>query len=317
MKLVYLSCNEGFACLAGACPDTCCRDWEIALDKAALARYRTAPGALGEELRAQIADDDGPCFQLKGGFCPFLDRDGLCRIQRTWGAEALTQNCDYFPRFFEIYGGTTELSFSLACPEAARRLLQPRALTLVAQDDGRPVTETNNLDPELYLGLRMLRTKMLDLLTEDAPFFTRLSRLEAFARAAQRELDRGRYSALRRLSEPRRLPEVRVEPEALRDFFGSLNILRPDWPELLHVPACGEGDAFAAQRLLQYHLFRYALKAVGDDRFAPRVHAGILAAQLILQLTAAGVAPETALYRYSREVEHDPENFGRLLSCAL
>ena len=90
MKLVYLSCNEGFACLAGACPDTCCRDWEIALDEAALARYRTAPGALGEELRAQIADDDGPCFQLKGGFCPFLDRDGLCRIQRTWGAEALT-----------------------------------------------------------------------------------------------------------------------------------------------------------------------------------------------------------------------------------
>ena len=29
MKQVSLDYTEGFSCLAGSCPDTCCKDWEI------------------------------------------------------------------------------------------------------------------------------------------------------------------------------------------------------------------------------------------------------------------------------------------------
>ena len=317
MKLVYLSCNEDFVCLAGACPDTCCRDWEIALDEPALEFYRSAPGALGEEVRAQITDDDGPCFQLKGGYCPLLDEQGLCRIQKAWGAEALTQNCDYFPRFYEIYGGTTELSLSLACPEAARRLLQDKSLQLITKDDGKPVTEINTLDPDLYIGLRLLRSQMFAFLKGKDDFFTRMAKLDALAKKAQGEINRGSYSVLRNLREPRRLPWIRVEPKKLVDFFAGLSILRPDWVDLLNRQPEREADVNAAERMLYYHVFRYALKAVVDDRLYPRIHAGVLAAQLVLQLTACGVDPVDALYRYSREVEHDPENFEKLLNCPL
>lgn len=44
MKQVSLDYTAQFSCLAGACPDTCCKDWEIILDEADVARYRALPG---------------------------------------------------------------------------------------------------------------------------------------------------------------------------------------------------------------------------------------------------------------------------------
>ena len=44
MKQVSLDYTEGFSCLAGSCPDTCCKDWEIILDEDAISRYQKMPG---------------------------------------------------------------------------------------------------------------------------------------------------------------------------------------------------------------------------------------------------------------------------------
>ena len=55
MKQVSLDYTEGFSCLAGSCPDTCCKDWEIILDEDAISRYQKMPGVLGEQVRAAEA----------------------------------------------------------------------------------------------------------------------------------------------------------------------------------------------------------------------------------------------------------------------
>ena len=47
MKQVSLDYTEDFSCLAGSCPDTCCKDWEIILDEDAISRYQKMPGVLG------------------------------------------------------------------------------------------------------------------------------------------------------------------------------------------------------------------------------------------------------------------------------
>lgn len=315
MKTVMISCMKDFACLAGACPDTCCRDWEIALDEQTLARYEAMPGELGEQIRAEIRDDDGACFQLRGGYCPFLNEDGLCRIQLAHGAEALSRNCDYFPRFVEEYGATREVTFSPACPEAARRLLHAEILELDTQEDGIPVTEPNELDPALYLGLRALRGRMLRLAAEQKPLNERLKELLALAEAAQKQLDKGKPEKLLQLPERKRIKAFRPNEEELVQFYAGLTILRPDWPEMLRrEPAAYTEEAeTAAARYLYHHLFRYALKAVNDDALLPRVRAGVWGAVLIRRLISAGVDPVTAVYRYSREIEHNEENFTRVM----
>ena len=57
MKQVSLDYTEGFSCLAGSCPDTCCKDWEIILDEDAISRYQKMPGVLGEQVRAAMLTD--------------------------------------------------------------------------------------------------------------------------------------------------------------------------------------------------------------------------------------------------------------------
>ena len=57
MKILEPDYASSFRCLAGACPDTCCKDWEIILDEDTLARYQKLPGAFGDEVRAALTQD--------------------------------------------------------------------------------------------------------------------------------------------------------------------------------------------------------------------------------------------------------------------
>ena len=74
----------GFRCLGGACPDTCCRDWDIVLDEETLSDYQHAPASLAHRLQESLTTDEegDTCFRLdRRGFCTMLTSDGLCAIQ--------------------------------------------------------------------------------------------------------------------------------------------------------------------------------------------------------------------------------------------
>ena len=111
MKHAQFDYVNQFHCLAGDCPDTCCKDWQIILDEDALARYRAMPGPLGEQVRAALVTENGETrFREEGGRCVLLRDDGLCPIQAAYGAEALCRTCYTHPRFTEEYGQTAELT---------------------------------------------------------------------------------------------------------------------------------------------------------------------------------------------------------------
>ena len=316
MQTLRFSYADAFACLAGACPDTCCRDWEIDLDEAARARYLAAPGELGQALRRAMDAGGGECFQLQGGFCPFLNEEGLCRIQKAWGPEALTVNCDSFPRFYEVYGASEELSLSPACPEAARLLLEADAVELISTQDER-LPEPNDLDALLVIGLRALRAKALALLAEDKPLAEKLGRLLAFAKVAQARLDAEDQSALRSLQIPEKKEPIAVDDNRLFLLYDNLDLLREDSISLLHQPVTGAGDVRCAARYAQYHLFRWLMKASEDGRILPRVRGAIWGALCLARMTAGGAESVTALYRYCREVDHCPENLAAVQNAAL
>ena len=69
---------DGFSCLAGACPHSCCIGWEVVLDEDTVRRYQQLPGSLGERLRdAMTLDGEDVCFPLDGHRCPFLNQENL------------------------------------------------------------------------------------------------------------------------------------------------------------------------------------------------------------------------------------------------
>ncbi len=132
MELITPKYYSRFHCIAGACPDSCCKEWAVDVDAASAARYRALPGVLGDRLRAVLQDTpDGTVMAIENGRCPMWRQDGLCRIQAELGHDALCQVCQTFPRLRHDYGDFVELGLELSCPEAARLILStPDALTL-------------------------------------------------------------------------------------------------------------------------------------------------------------------------------------------
>ena len=90
MKLRVPAFYRDFACIAGACPDSCCQGWEVDADPASMAYYHTLPES---EIRRRIfsvfartmaARNPGPeLFQrsFNAGFRFFFSVTGTCGTQ--------------------------------------------------------------------------------------------------------------------------------------------------------------------------------------------------------------------------------------------
>ena len=71
MKDFFPAYYDRFRCLAGACPDSCCREWDVDVDPDSAKRYRALPGELGNALRAALTDtEDGTVLTQTSGRCP-------------------------------------------------------------------------------------------------------------------------------------------------------------------------------------------------------------------------------------------------------
>ena len=336
-----------FRCLGGACPLTCCRDWEIVVDEAALADYAAAPVPLRQTIADNlVTDEEGDvCFRLNDdGTCALLDGDGLCPIQRHWGEEHLCAHCASYPRFLEEYGCLTERSLAVSCPEAARLVLERGIFPLAEADDGRADAPFDGVDAALLAGLVASRETAFALLTGSAlPLWGRLAGLLDYANALQDPIDWGELDALATVLSPAPQPVGPgdgLRPLAVRllELLARLDPLRPEWPALLNARAqelsaispeqyralTGRYQAARPQwavhleRLACYFVFRHWPKAVNDDGLYPR--AALTAAACLalyhLALLAWKDTPsfsdgdEALLWaRFSREVEHDEANF--------
>ena len=126
MPRVYPDFYPRFRCRAEGCRHSCCRGWEIDVDTESAAYYRALPGPLGDALRAALTEDDeGFHFSLdEEARCPFLRRDGLCRLICELGEDALCDICALHPRFFGDCGAYELAGLGLSCEAATALLLE-------------------------------------------------------------------------------------------------------------------------------------------------------------------------------------------------
>ena len=312
MEIFYPKYYENFTCIAAACPDSCCKEWSVDVDRDAAAFYRQLPGDLGDRLRDVLQDtEDGTVMAIENDRCPMWRADGLCRIQAELGHDALCKICREFPRLTHDYGNFTELGLELSCPEAARLILSGSDHAILSRTV--PGGECPEYDTEVMTTLRRTRAEFFAFLDGTIlPFPQILSAFLLYAHSVQEELDGGEKAFF--------TPEVSVSGvtatkdfRPLQDFFLGLEILTPQWKTRLESPAvipCWENGYKA---LLHYFILRYWLQAVSDCDIVCRAKFAVAGCLLIGGL--GGDLVETAQL-FSKEIENDPDNVEALLDGA-
>lgn len=304
---------DRFSCLAAACPDSCCKEWDVLVDPKTAADYRVLPGELGQRLRQVLRDEDGQTYMtIEAGRCPMWRPDGLCRIQAELGHAALCATCRDFPRLTHDYGDFVEQGLELSCPEAARLILScpSPAFPLPALSEN---PDYDREDMQLLLRTRQEALDILDRQTLSVP--QALSLLLLYGYHAQSLLDGEPApvfcpeTALRTATDLARP----ASPQKLREFFLSLQILTPDWKQRLEAPSAPGSWSDAYRLLAKYFVQRYWLQAISDFDLVSRVKLGIILCLLIRDL--GGELQQTAQL-CSKEIENNAENTDALLDAA-
>ena len=311
MKLTKPDYFDRFRCLAGNCPDSCCKDWEVQVDADAAQCYQALSGPLGDDLRRILREEDSETFMIiSDGRCPMWRQDGLCRIQAELGEDALCKTCREFPRLTHDYGDFMELGLELSCPEAARLILNQPAAFVTADIPGSGDRE---YDPEAMTILKATRQRALELLDDlHRPVGQALALLLLYGCQIQGELDGGELAPFDPDAALEAARELAQPGDPLVPFFQSLEILTDTWAARLRSPAPADWDS-RTPALAQYFVSRYWLQAVSDFDLYSRVKFMVIACLVLKQL--GGDFLESAQL-FSKEIENDADNMDTLLDAA-
>lgn len=314
MKIRTPNYYHMFRCIASACPDSCCKEWEIDVDDATAAFYQKIEGPLGDHLRKILrTTDDGTIIAFEDGHCPMQRKDGLCQVQAELGHDALCQVCRDYPRLRHDYGDFVEYGLELSCPEAARLILS-QSHAWIEKD--APDAEAPDYDPEAMAVLLESRKAVMAYLDSTSlPSELALAVLLIYSHDVQNWLDGGEPAIL----DESACLDVTKENAAqgdwtlLLDFFRNLEILTPQWRTRLNAPVVPTQWHMGFLSLAKYFIGRYWLQAVSDYDLIGRVKLMIVSCLLLYRL--GGDFLETAQL-FSKEIENDPDNMNAILDGA-
>ena len=305
---------DSFRCIAGACPDSCCKEWDVQVDAAAAANYRLLPGPLGDRLREVLKDVDGETvMEITDGRCPMWRSDGLCRIQAELGEHALCRTCREFPRLTHDYGDFMERGLELSCPEAARIILSSKPAPMIHTEV--PGNTDPQYDIEAMEVLNRTRQAALEIVSDSGHTVPEmLALLLLYGYQAQAELDgeeeqpfdpANAMDTIRQFAKPGNLQDILA-------FYLNLEILTALWPDRLHHPTAPTFPE-NTRNLTGYFVERYWLQAVSDYDLASRVKFIVISCLVICSL--GGNFVDTAQL-YSKEIENSWENVDAILEAA-
>lgn len=190
MSITYKSpaSFSDFSCLGSDCEDTCCRNWEIKLDrehfnllKNAMSKEPDENSVFEQYIRLNeksITSDHDYAFIRMGvnGYCAMLDDKGLCSVHAKHGLNVLGEVCTMFPRVISRCGDTVELSGALSCPEVVRNCIDensPLKLSRFKPSDlprkNYPIKrELSNLDDDFYSeNFEIIRKRFMQILANE------------------------------------------------------------------------------------------------------------------------------------------------------
>lgn len=132
IKFAY--CDE-FKCLGSDCPETCCGHWNIFFNQNGYLKCKNAD--CSEQLKeiidksfVKVTSNDNSSFDYaviklkEDGYCPLLDEDKLCMLQKELGEEYLGFVCSSFPRLKTAVGSNNYIySLNISCCKVCSLLI--------------------------------------------------------------------------------------------------------------------------------------------------------------------------------------------------
>lgn len=315
MILRYRAFFDDFSCVGGDCTDSCCKEWEVQVDRDTAAVYRSMAGTLGDDLRKYLfEDEEGDTYlRLDNGRCPMWRADGLCRIQAEQGHGSLCQTCRDFPRLTHDYGDFVERGLELSCPEAARLIFEGQNDPWVEREiSGGELPDHAPEDMDLLL---QTRQKALEIIAdgnysvEEALALTLLYGYHAQSRLDGEE---GVWSAEKALDFARTLAKP-SDPCQFIEFYGQLDILTEAWKKRLASPMTASAWDQRLRILAQYGIERYWLQAISDFDLVGRVKMVVCSCVLVHLLGGDLVATAQL---YAKEIENSEDNVEAILDGA-
>lgn len=179
-----------FSCLGGDCEDTCCRNWEVKLDKQHFDLLEKVMSEDDDERSRfeqyirlnenSITSDHDYAFIRMGvnGYCAMLDNKGLCSIHANHGVDSLGNVCTMFPRVISRCGNTIELSGAMSCPEVVRNCIDDKTplkfkrfkTSDLPRSKNYPILrELSSLDDDFYSkDFSMVRENLMHIVSDEA-----------------------------------------------------------------------------------------------------------------------------------------------------
>lgn len=206
MKFVRPFYYDEFKCVADKCKDTCCKDWNIFIDKKTSKKYQQVKGEFGEKLNEYIRLGETDQFILdENKRCPFLNNEQLCEIYINLGEDYMCDICKGYPRMERKYNDVWERDLSLSCPEVARVLVTYKKpfdfLLSEIENSGEAAIEVDKVD--LFNALIVGRGLSVDIIQmEEIAFWKRLYMCIIIADKIQDQINKGEVNQTKEIIRP-------------------------------------------------------------------------------------------------------------------
>lgn len=313
MQIEYPDYYNKFHCLAGDCPDTCCRDWEVDVDDDTFYYYKVQEGELGAKLGSFLREEGELKYipMKKDGFCPFLTEGKLCELCCRLGEEGMCQVCQEYPRYYMGIGHYEQIDLSLSCMEVGRLLFTGAGPIRYekSEDEEEPWETLSDKEQEKLEEILKLRDAMVASLQQEDEagepcicilpgeeadqtllgILPELEILDAESGRILKEIEEN-YGTIRER-----------EPEFRRQYEDLLKRLFTRFAVYLvfryTLDSYYEGNLDAEKQLWERSLRLMLLMCVNEER-----KAGAFGVGTMIQLA----------HRFSRQIEHSDENMEKM-----
>ncbi|MEG2812110.1 MAG: flagellin lysine-N-methylase [Clostridium sp.] len=136
MKKIYnvleIEGYSDFKCIGPECEDDCCKGWKILVDKKAYLMYSQIKdksiknrvlNSINIKTKMKNTSNAGVLKLGKDSRCKLQEDDRLCFLHKNLGEDSLCRTCKVYPKVINEVDGVLELSHTLSCPEAVRKIL--------------------------------------------------------------------------------------------------------------------------------------------------------------------------------------------------
>ena len=307
MILTFPTFYRDFKCIADRCTDSCCIGWEIDIDSATYDKYRLMP----DDFQKNIAVCDGVAhFVLtKDERCPFIQKDGLCKIILEYSEDMLCDICREHPRFYEWYGNYKDAGVGLCCEEAIRLLLESEKPLEYETVETQEISD-DDTPGDICKSVFELRKSLFSIINDRR--LTLFERIEkCFSKIGVKDVA-APCSADAFLAE---CVEIAKEMSPFDELWGKyiLSLEALDFQEVKeHLNKALSENEIRYEKSLSYFVFRHFIKACFDGDLL--AHFKLAVIMLIFELLIDCVNDDLHFNtRYlSKQVEYSEENIDLL-----